>query len=299
MTVDTAATSSPEPFPEPAESAARLSRLHDALKQLRAKSAATSPLSSIAPSVSTAAVAAAESLPPAPSEAAQQPAALMAPASAEPPLAPAIDAVASQPATESFSLEAWFSTAELRQYRQLAGNLAAHLASGEPAAIAIAALSCRHEAPTIAARLALCLAERQAGEVLLIEPAERSLRPIGDAPCASLVEVVGGRADWRDAVAPGVMAGLSLIEFGCAASPDDAPLNDQWRTALADLKRQFRYIVSPIRPGESFAGDAWLAAIDGVYLAVGLGDAPRGMVAACQAQLKACGARLLGCIALK
>ena len=223
----------------------------------------------------------------------------MAPAAAEPLLAATADAVAPQPAADLFSLEAWFSNAALRQYRQLAGNLAAHLASGEPAAIAIAALSCRHEAPTIAARLALCLAERQAGEVLLIEPSERSLRPIGDAPRASLVEVVGGRADWRDAVAPAVMAGLSLIEFGGAAAPDDAPLNDQWRTALVDLKRRFRYVVSPIRPGESFAGDAWLAAIDGVYLAVGLHDASRGVVAACQLHLKACGARLLGCIALK
>lgn len=346
MTVDTAATSSPEPFPESPGSDARLTRLHDALKQLRAKSTATVPLASIAPVANAASVVSNDVLPssrtiPVASDAVQ-PAAPIEPAVApavaapeqsesgvacvapmpqvappalesEPKSSPAATAFA--PRAESprltppakaetkkppeYCLESWFSSASLRQYRQLAGNLASQLPSGDPAAIGIAVLSCRHGAEQLAARLALCLAERREGPLLLVEPAGPGLALAGDAYNAGLADVVAGRANWADAIASTEMDGLSLIGFGTTAAPEDAPLNDQWRTALVDLKRRYRYIVSAARPGESFASDAWLAAIDGVYLAVSLGDAPRRLVVACQSQLNTLGARLLGCIAIQ
>lgn len=342
MTVDTAATSSPEPFPESPGSDARLTRLHDALKQLRAKSAATFPLASISPSaaieraarqeaaapLSIATPQAAPALPaadqfaarPGPLEA-QAAAVRAAPTPAIPPAPPPIaepiapraaagtvsasdtlhwppTAAARDPEAPAASLESWFSPAALRQYRQLAGNLAASFPAGDAAAVAIAAISCRHDASQIAARLALALTERNEGQVLLVEPAGPRLTAKDAASRAGLVDVVGGRADWSDAIAPAEIAGVSLARFGSAVSADDAPLNDQWRTALVELKRRFRYLVCAARPGESFASDAWLAAIDGVFLAVALGDAPRSAVAACRSRLHACGARLLGCIAL-
>lgn len=340
MTVDSAATSSPEPFPEAPGSDARLTRLHEAIKQLRAKSTATVPLASIAPvaemapqassdvllSTRTAPLAVEAVRAAAPVEAAPAlPAAFAAEAAVASvvpvplPLLPIKDgpnpshaaatiashsgsprlaaAEPKEPEPRAFCLENWFSPASLRQYRQLAGNIASQL-SVEPAALGVAALSCRHGAEQLAARLAMCLAERQEGEVLLVEPAGPRLALAGDAHNAGLVDVVAGRANWADAISSTEMKGLHLLGFGSAAAPEDASLNDQWRTALVDLKRRYRYIVSAARPGESFSSDAWLAAIDGVYLAVSLADAPRRLVVACQSQLNRLGARVLGCIAL-
>lgn len=308
MTVDTAATSPPEPVPASAGSDARLTRLHEALKQLRAKSTATVPLASIAPVADEAPVVPSDDLSPSSRTVplaieADRPAAPIEPAVAKiapPPESPRLaqPAKVGPEALAEFCLESWFSTASLRQYRQLAGNIASQLPA-EPAALGVAALSCRHSAEQLAARLALGLAERREGDVLLVEPAGPRLALAGDAHGAGLADVVAGRADWADAVSSAEMEGLSLIRFGSTAAPEDAPLNDQWRTALVDLKRRYRFIVSAARPGECFASDAWLAAIDGVYLAVSLGDAPRRLVAACQSQLKSLGARLLGCIAIQ
>lgn len=352
MTVETAA-SSPEPFPGTAESAARLTRLHDALKQLRAKSAATMPLTSLAPGVSAAPAATETVLPPlldeapalanatsplsSPAEAAAEYAplperqssaadeavsapdfesrSLQKPSDPAPASAPPIAASQSAepesvanaaaypaeelPAAKPFDLEAWFSNVDLRQYRQLAGNLASHVASGDSIAIAVATLSSGREAPRLAARLAICLAEREEGDVLLIERSERRLGPPGPTRSASLVDVVAGRATWSDATAATEMPGLRVIDFGGTAASEDVPASEPWRMALADLKRKYRYVVGGPGPGESVAGDAWLSTIDGVYLAVGLGDISRGAVAAYQARLKACGARLLGSIALR
>ena len=211
----------------------------------------------------------------------------------------ALAAKACKKESPAFCLESWISAVALRQYRQLAGNLASQFPSGESAAFALIVISCRHEASTIAARLALCLAERQAGEVLLVEPPVPRLEAMGASRRATLVDVIAGRANWDDALSPAEMTGLSLIGFRSAASADGALMKDRWRRAVVDLKRRFRYLVSSVRPGDSVLGDAWLAANDGVFLAVALSDAPRSVVAARRSQLNACGAKLLGCIALK
>ena len=345
MTVDTAATSSPEPFPASPGSEARLTRLRDALKQLRAKSTSTVPLASIAPIADAAPIVPGDDLvplnrtvplaneaagPAAPIEQADAPAVTLEversvtrPPS-EPQLLPppveneakplaaimAIDhradlpfvtppAKADNKSRPELSLESWFSPASLRQYRQLAGNMASQLPSGDPAAIGVAVLSCRHGAEELAARLAMCLAERREGDVLLVEPAGPRLALEGDVHSPGLIDVVAGRANWADAIVSTEMKGLSLLGFGSTAAAEDAPLNDQWRTALVDLKRRFHYVVSAARPAESFPSDALLGAIDGVYLAVSLGEAPRKLVAACHSQLKSLGARLLGCIAIQ
>jgi hypothetical protein len=343
MTVDSAATSSPQSFPEPPGSDARLTRLQDALKQLRAKSTATVPLASIAPIADVAPAVLSDVLPSSRTISiaidAIQPAtpiettgashatpdveAAVAHAALGPQVPPSPPTIEPSPSpvaamtsslTEplclsrggdasdkapSFCLESWFSPASLRQYRQLAGNIASQLPAGDPAAIGIAVLSCRDGAEQLAARLALCLAERREGVVLLVEPAGPRLALARDGRRAGLVDVVAGRADWADAISSTEMEALNLIVFGSTAASEDAPLNDQWRTALVDLKRRFRYIVSAARPGESFPSDAWLAAIDGVYLAVSLGDAPRKLVASHRSRLIALGARLLGCIAIQ
>ena len=300
MTVDATATSSPEPFPEPAPGA-RLTQLRDALKQLRSQSPASVPLASLAPSAAAIAD-------PAPIEPARPPReeAIAGEAVAASPQvlpdanikeAPAIAAAEIEPAWPPFCIESWFSAGELRQYRQLAGAIASQLPSDEPAAFAVATISGRHDAATIAAGIALCLTERKEGEVLLVERGGPGSRLLQEPRRPTLLDVVSRGGQLNDAMAPAALPGLHVGEFG-DASPHEAPANDRWRTAIDEVKRRFRYVVSGVRFGEDSSLDGWLAMLDGIYLAVALGETPSRIVAARQAELHANGVRILGCIAL-
>ena len=303
MTVDSAATSSPESFPESAPTA-RLTQLRDALKQLRSKSPPSVPLASLAPNAAANVAATAD---PPPIEAvlplqretlaraAVDPSPPVSPSPSETP-PPASATAAVEPASP-FRLESWFSADALRQFRQLAAGIASQFASDEPAAIAIATISFRHEAATIAAGIALGLAERNEGSVMFVDRTGPGWRLSQAATRATLLDVIGRRAEWSDAVAPAAMPAICVAEFG-AASPEAAPDSDQWSAAVGELKRRFRYVVSGVRLGEDSSCDGWLAALDGVYLAVALDETPHSIVASQRAQLHARGARLLGCIAL-
>jgi Mrp family chromosome partitioning ATPase len=275
MATDSAGTSSPPSLSEPPGSEVRLTRLHDALKQLKAKSAASAP---------SLGVASAATAPPAPPVLRATPSIVAAPEL--PPAAP-------------FCLEDWLTELQLQQYRRLADNIASQLPLDGPAAIAIVGADPWHDMAGIALRLAVCLTDRGQGDVLLAGH-DRSAAGLTKGLCQKgLVDAVAGRATWTETIAPTLMQGLSLLGLGTVASAEDAPLGEQWRSAMKELKTRFRYILTDPSPGENLVSDAWLPILDGVYLAVGLGQTPQRMVQDGLARIKACGAKLLGCIALE
>jgi Mrp family chromosome partitioning ATPase len=275
MATDSAGTSSPPSLSEPPGSGVRLTRLHDALKQLKAKSAASAPSSAVA---------------------------LAAAAPAAPPLlreTPSNVAAPESPPAAPVCLEDWLTESQLQQYRRLADNIASQLPLDGPAAIAIVGADPWHDMAGMALRLAACLTDRGQGDVLLAghDPSAECLTK--GVRQKGLVDAVAGRATWTETIAPTRMHGLSLLGPGTVASAEDAPLGEQWRSAMKELKARFRYIVTGVSPGENLVGDAWLPILDGVYLAVGLGQTPQWMVQDALARFKAAGAKLLGCIALE
>lgn len=270
MATDSAETSSPQSLPAQG-SEVRLTRLHDALKQLKAKSAATA-------SVSTPPIGAAAPIAAPPRETAA-------------PIAPA-------PQPAPFRLENWLPERQLEQYRRLADNVALQFPAGRPAAIAVLGADAWHDAAAISLRLAACLADRRQGEALCIECGPSAAGWAEAATRAGLIDVAAGRAVWRDAIVCSALPGLSLLGGGSRTPPEDLPIGEQWRAALQELRGRFGYIVFDARPGECPIADAWLAAFDGAFLVVGLDQTPRRAVQGALAVIRARGARLAGCIAL-
>src|SRR6185437_14149313 len=215
MATDSAGTSSPESLPGPAVSEVRLTRLHDALKQLKAKSAANES-SSVAAR---------------PRESATE-----SEAEAPPRESPAPVAAAPAPQLAPYRLEDWLPERQLDQYRRLADNVALQFPAGHSAAIAIVGADPWHDAAAISLRLAACLADRRQGESLCIERGASSAGLAEAATRSGLIDVAAGRALWRDAIVSSALPGLSLLGAGSRTSPEDFPIGEQWRAALQDLR---------------------------------------------------------------
>lgn len=317
MASDAAETPSPQPLPEGPDADVRMSRLHGALKQLKARGAA--PLSTLKadlPSLDdrsaastdlrngAASQSAAGSLPShrlptdaAPAAERRQTPAPATPVSA-PPLAPVrAERVAAEQA--ALQLRDCLAPAHCQQLERLANAILAQFPAGVQAAIAIAAVDAWQDSAGIAARLAWQLAERKDGETLFIEQNLASRGLSKSAPPWGLCEVVSGRADWSQAISPSAVAGLSLLGPGSAFPPEDVPLNEQWRSAMQQLKQRYRYIIADVHPRQNVANAAWLAAFDGIYLAITLRQSARGVCAQTAAAVKAGGAIIRGCIALE
>jgi len=258
MAADLTGTPSPQPFPEGPGPDVRMSRLHEALKQLKAKGASP-------PSTMKADIAQAESVfgPPA---AAHLPTATAPPTGGRlsPPEAPALNppsvdskhlapaslraepagkAVSSaapslrEPLTATaepppFRAEDWFSPSQLQQFRSLTDSLVGQWPGSSPIALALAAADPRQELACVASRLALCLAECGAGEVLLIEH-DLATRNLANAtPISGLSDVAAGRAELSQAIVPTAARHLSLLGPSAVASPEETPLSEQWRATM-------------------------------------------------------------------
>ncbi|HVX59242.1 MAG TPA: hypothetical protein VHC19_01525 [Pirellulales bacterium] len=195
------------------------------------------------------------------------------------------------------SLEDCLTAKACQQLDRLVGAILSPLPAGAPAAVAIAAVDAWRDAAGIAKRLAWRLAEQKQGDVLLISRDQVASRSERLAPSWGLADVVTGRAEWSEAIAPSEVAGLYLLGPGSPLPPEDVPSRDQWRSAMKQLKQRFRYIATDLRAnlGED---TAWAAAFDGVYLAVELHCTPRETAAQATAALKHGGAAVRGCIAL-
>lgn len=307
----------PQPDPETPGPEVRMSRLHEALKQLKARGSA--PLSAVqaelakapaeadrAPAPAIAMESAAKSPPAvaspvmvAASTAAETAANVPSPAvepvtaAAAPVHAPPLGELHSRP----YRIEDWSLPARLQRFRQLAESIAREYPHGLSAAVGLAAADPWQNMADVASRLALCLAEREEGEVLLIERdlATRDLSPA--APAWGLADLAVGRATCSQAAVPTSAARLSLLAADSAVPQEDPPISEQWRSTMKQLKQRFRYIVSAIRldnPGP----DPWLASFDAVYLAVAFHSTSQAAAAATLARLKAAGANACGCIAL-
>lgn len=322
MASDPAETPSPQPLPEGREADVRITRLHDALKHLKSKrTAPPSPLPEElphAPPDAAAAVAlepAPQARPPAPPVEAPGPEEVLALPSLEPP--PEVRAAPEQAAAPAPSppvapppllpaaasprppaLEDVLSSKALGELDRIVDVILAQAPAKTPAAIALAAVDAWQDVAGIASRLAWRLAERKEGATLLVEEelSTRSLEP--SAPAWGLTDAVAGRADWEQAIAPTAVAGLFLLGAGSPLPPEEIPLSQQWRSAVAQLKQRFRYLVTAVRPTQNVESAAWASAFDGVYVAVELGRTTKAAAARAVEILRARGATIRGCVAL-
>ncbi len=326
MAADLTGTPSPQPFPEGPGPDVRMSRLHEALKQLKAKGA--SPRATMKAEIVRAESAPAFASP----AAAQSPTATAPPTGAllSAPLAPTIKplpvdskilspaSLTAEPAGQKASTvasslakpllaaaeprpvcpEVWFSPSQLQQFRCLTDNLVGQRPDSSPLALALAAADPRQELAYVASRLALCLAERDAGEVLLIEH-DLATRNLANATLISgLADVATGRVELSQAIEPAAVRHLSLLGPSVVASPEETPLSEQWRATMKQCKQHFRFIVASVRP-HCGGHDPWLASFDGIYLVINLNATAQGSALQTLARLKANGAVVQGCIALR
>ncbi len=142
-------------------------------------------------------------------------------------------------------------------------------------------------------------AERLANVLLVDGDSSRCRLSVGmeQGQARGLCEVVGGTAESKECIAKTATGGLSFLPAGQLRHYDFSTAGSGLESSLAELSGEFdRVLIDAGRAGEP--GVAALARqADATYLVVELGSVETSAAQAALAELRAAGARVLGCIA--
>ena len=180
---------------------------------------------------------------------------------------------------------------DLQSYRDLARNILSRMPSEGSAALMFTSPGDGEGKTSTVVCLAGVLAGQAADEVLVVDANFR--RPELAIHFASradlgLVDVLTGRADWREVVCHTGVQHLSVLPGGRFPTHDGQPPKRLDLTPVLDeLRRHHRLVILDT------ASARWC---EGTYLVVRLGQTPRRAVRQAVRVVEACGGRVLGCV---
>lgn len=152
----------------------------------------------------------------------------------------------------------------------------------------------------VLAELAVTLARRSSGEVLVVDLDTRrpSVGPyLGGGAEVPLAEILQGRVDWRDTVRRTKTARLSVLSG--EGDPNRPPLSAaQVATFLDELRAHYDLVLLAAAATEQAEVSLWAAHCEATCLSVRLGQVTRHQVRQAAARLQRAGARLEGTVVL-
>jgi Mrp family chromosome partitioning ATPase len=170
----------------------------------------------------------------------------------------------------------------------------------ESKALAFVGLGTSEDLHTAALHAATLLAENRSKKVLLIDGdlARRSLTvglEYGDVPGFS--EILRGTSEMNDALQPTAVSGLSFLAAGQSSLVPASDAAESLEKLLGWVKGNFDCVLIVAGDAGGSSAPALASGSDATYLVVELGAVEMNAAQAALAQLRAAGARVLGCIA--
>lgn len=180
--------------------------------------------------------------------------------------------------------------------RHLADSMLAML-TGSPRLVALLAAGAPTDVCSVAGDLALGLAARGTGDVLLVGSAGEARHTAALDPERSLADIVSGRMSWSDSIIASGLERLSLLERGTPADEQSLTARrfaEAWRA----LPRQFHHVVIDAGSVGADSLPPLLSTCDATLLVVRLGATSQAQVDEAIERLRSAGIMPSGCLAL-
>lgn len=163
--------------------------------------------------------------------------------------------------------------------------------------LALVAVDAPSDVCSPAGDLALGLAARETGDVLLVGSAGEPRHTVAGGRQQTLAGIISGRTSWADAVLPSGLEHLSLLERGTHADEQllTAPrFTEAWQA----LPRQFHHVVIDAGSAGAASPSPLLSTCDAILLVVRLGATSQAQVDDALKRLRSIGLSPSGCLAL-
>jgi Mrp family chromosome partitioning ATPase len=192
------------------------------------------------------------------------------------------------------------SEAHARPYRDLLAMVQRDVAAKTMPLIAIVGLDDQQSTAHVAAALGTLFADRQTTPALLLEanPAGSLAQRYALPHAIGLTELLAGRAERSQAIAPTSHQQLDLLPFGQATEEQARLLPAVLPAELARVRAAHSACVIDAGPLSSPWALAASQAADAVYLVVRVGDTSAEFATSCVQRFRASGGKLTGCIAV-
>ena len=186
-----------------------------------------------------------------------------------------------------------------QQYRELAERIVAQLPEAAPAAVLLVAAEQQPHVPIAVAHVAMTLADRAEGQVLILDANLSNKYLSGKAGLKDkpgLVEAISGGKSWQDLVVATASEHLDILPAGRGLSLKLSSIANDLTWLMGRLKGRYRFILIDAGPVATRAADAMARVCDGTFLLVRLGQTETADAASAMTSLQSAGSRVLGCV---
>lgn len=149
------------------------------------------------------------------------------------------------------------------------------------------------------ARVASCLAGRDLGRILLVDSdlKGRALSAAsGLAKEQGILDVKERGIDWKTLVYGGSSTKLDFMPAGIGFKYCDLNKKSKLIKAVGEMKEHYQFVLVSVGDAHSIPARVWSDIGDGSYLLVSMKNSNETIAKSAVAELKTCGARLLGCV---
>lgn len=185
-------------------------------------------------------------------------------------------------------------------YWHLAENVLSQVPHAGPAVLMFTSPAAGSRKTIVVARLAMMLARRLPGEVVAIDADWQGAglgRQFGFRASRGLVDILSGRASWRDVLRTADGTRLNIIPRGDVKHRSGPEIDGKHLRSLLDSLRRHARLVLVNAPATTAYGIHPLAALcEAVYLVVRLGHTPARATRHAVALLEESGIPLYGCV---
>lgn len=170
---------------------------------------------------------------------------------------------------------------------------------GESAVILFAGSEPNIHVDETTARVASRLAGRDLGKVLLVD-SDLKTRALslasGLAKEQGILDVKERNKDWKPLVYNGASSRLDFMPAGIGFKYCDPKKKADLIKAVAEMKLEYQFVLVSVGDAHSVPAHVWSDICDGSYLLVSMKKSNQTIAQSAVAEMKTCGARLLGCV---
>ena len=185
------------------------------------------------------------------------------------------------------------------EYQELSERILSQVSPRASAVLVFAGIDEQSPAAAVVAELAVAVAARGAGEVLLVDADFHRPQLAGRFRVEagqSLADVFLGVAPWEYVIRRTTTPQLSLLPGGPWQATQPLPQDFEPGRLLSQIQQSYRFVLVHAA-SMARAETVWLGRhAEGVYLVIELGRTPRRAAQQAVARLNRCGIRILGCI---